>query len=73
MSMARGYAVFANGGYLVTPYFISRIAIIATDAPGMARWRKQLFRAIARNSADPVPYFGLPVDRTTVMGQHIGL
>jgi penicillin-binding protein 1A len=25
MSMARGYAVFANGGYLVTPYFIARI------------------------------------------------
>ncbi|TCV96017.1 penicillin-binding protein 1A [Luteibacter rhizovicinus] len=25
MSMARGYAVFANGGYLVTPYFISEI------------------------------------------------
>ena len=25
LSMARGYAVFANGGYLVTPYFISEI------------------------------------------------
>ena len=25
VSMARGYAVFANGGYLVTPYFISEI------------------------------------------------
>ncbi|TBR36884.1 MULTISPECIES: penicillin-binding protein 1A [Dyella] len=25
MSMARGYSVFANGGYLVTPYFISEI------------------------------------------------
>ncbi len=25
ISMARGYAVFANGGYLVTPYFISEI------------------------------------------------
>ena len=25
MDMARGYAVFANGGYLVTPYFISEI------------------------------------------------
>ncbi|HET8553620.1 MAG TPA: penicillin-binding protein 1A [Rhodanobacteraceae bacterium] len=25
MSMARGYAVFANGGYLVAPYFISSI------------------------------------------------
>ncbi|HET7268830.1 MAG TPA: penicillin-binding protein 1A [Oleiagrimonas sp.] len=26
MSMARGYAVFANGGFLVTPYFIKSIA-----------------------------------------------
>ncbi|MEO8748222.1 MAG: penicillin-binding protein 1A [Rhodanobacter sp.] len=25
MDMARGYAVFANGGYLVTPYFIKEI------------------------------------------------
>jgi len=25
LSMARGFAVFANGGYLVTPYFISEI------------------------------------------------
>jgi penicillin-binding protein 1A len=25
LSMARGYAVFANGGYLVTPYFIDEI------------------------------------------------
>ncbi len=25
MSMARGYAVFANGGFLVTPYFITEI------------------------------------------------
>ena len=25
-----------------------------TDAPGMARWRKKLFTAIARNAADPV-------------------
>ncbi|WP_158880177.1 penicillin-binding protein 1A [Rhodanobacter sp. L36] len=25
MGMARGYAVFANGGFLVTPYFISEI------------------------------------------------
>jgi penicillin-binding protein 1A len=25
MTMARGYAVFANGGFLVTPYFISEI------------------------------------------------
>jgi KUP system potassium uptake protein len=54
-------------------YFISRITIVPTDAPGMARWRKRLFTVIARNAADPVPYFGLPDDRTVVMGSHIEL
>jgi KUP system potassium uptake protein len=54
-------------------YFISRISIVPTDAPGMARWRKKLFKTIARNAADPVPYFGLPDDRTVVMGSHIEL
>jgi KUP system potassium uptake protein len=52
-------------------YFISRITIVPTDAPGMAPWRKRLFTAIARNAADPVPYFGLPDDRTIVMGSHV--
>ena len=39
MSVARGYSVFANGGYLVEPYFIARVldrdgvAIAATHAP----------------------------------------
>jgi KUP system potassium uptake protein len=54
-------------------YFISRITIVPTDAPGMARWRKKLFTAIARNAANPVPYFGLPDDCTVVMGSHIEL
>src|SRR3954467_6151746 len=54
-------------------YFISRISIVPTDAPGMAGGRKKLFKTIARNAADPVPYFGLPDDRTVVMGSHIEL
>src|SRR4051812_10329867 len=54
-------------------YFVSRISIMVTPAPGMARWRKKLFKTIARNAADPVPYFGLPDDRTIVMGSHIEL
>ena len=54
-------------------YFLSRISIIATDAPGMARWRKKLFIAIARNAASPVPYFHLPDDRTVVMASHVEL
>jgi KUP system potassium uptake protein len=54
-------------------YFLSRISIIATDAPGMAKWRKKLFIAIARNSASPVPYFHLPDERTVVMASHVEL
>jgi KUP system potassium uptake protein len=54
-------------------YFLSRISIIATDAPGMVKWRKKLFIAIARNSASPVPYFHLPDDRTVVMASHVEL
>ena len=41
-------------------YFISRASISITDDPCMARWRKKLFAAIARNAANPVGYFNLP-------------
>ncbi|HMB57996.1 MAG TPA: penicillin-binding transpeptidase domain-containing protein, partial [Arenimonas sp.] len=43
ISMARGYSVFANGGYLIDPYFISRIVdrngvtIAFTHAPRACR------------------------------------
>jgi KUP system potassium uptake protein len=52
-------------------FFISRMTIVLTDAPGMARWRKRLFVAISRNTSNPVAYFGLPDDRTVVMGSHV--
>jgi KUP system potassium uptake protein len=52
-------------------YFLSRISIVMTDAPGMARWRKRLFIAIARNAANPVLLFGLPDDQTVVLSSHI--
>jgi KUP system potassium uptake protein len=54
-------------------YFISRITIVPTGAPGMARWRKRLFVMLARNAANPVEYFGLPDDDTVVMGSHVEL
>jgi KUP system potassium uptake protein len=52
-------------------YFISRMTIVPTDAPGLTKWRKKLFMAIARNSANPVTYYGLPDDRTVVMGSQV--
>jgi KUP system potassium uptake protein len=54
-------------------YFVSRINIETTRAPGMSRWRKRLFVAIARNAASPVEYFGLPDERTVVVSSTVEL
>ena len=52
-------------------YFRSKIELRPGDAPTMARWRKQLFLATARITADAAEYFGLPQDNTVIMGSHI--
>jgi KUP system potassium uptake protein len=54
-------------------YFVSRITISATDAPRLKRWRKKLFIAMARNAASPIDHFGLPSERTVMMGSQIAL
>jgi KUP system potassium uptake protein len=54
-------------------YFISRMTIVMTRRPGMARWRKRLFVAMTRNTSNPVAYFGLPDDRTVVVGASVEL
>jgi KUP system potassium uptake protein len=53
-------------------YFVSKITITATDAPGMRRWRKTLFIGMARNASSPIAHFHLPTDRTVMMGSEIG-
>jgi KUP system potassium uptake protein len=52
-------------------YFVSRITITPTDAKDMARWRKKLFVAMARNAASPIDHFGLPIDRTVMLGSQV--
>jgi KUP system potassium uptake protein len=52
-------------------YYLSRISVHASDRPGMARWRKPLFVAMARNSASPVEFFHLPVDKVVIMGAQV--
>ena len=54
-------------------YFLSTIDIVPTDAPGMTRWRKLVFCALARLAADPIEYFVLPRERTVLMGAHVDL
>ncbi len=54
-------------------YFVSRITILPTQAPGMAPWRKKLFVAMARNAASPMSRFQLPGKRTVQMGSEVDL
>jgi len=52
-------------------YFLSKIELKAGDGPGMSRWRKELFLATAKISAEPAHYFGLPRHRTITVGSQI--
>ncbi|HEY2005216.1 MAG TPA: hypothetical protein VGG87_02140, partial [Solirubrobacteraceae bacterium] len=54
-------------------YFISRMTIVTTDAPGMARWRKRLFIGMARNASSPIDHFGLPSERTVMTGCQVAI
>jgi KUP system potassium uptake protein len=54
-------------------YFVSRITVKPTEAPGMQRWRKKLFIAMARNASSPIDHFGLPSDRTLMLGSQVPL
>jgi len=52
-------------------YFLSTIELRVGREPGMTRWRKRLFVATARITTDAAEYFGLPRDRTVIMGSRI--
>ncbi len=52
-------------------YFLSTIDLHVGGAPGMRRWRKHLFVATSRITADAAEYFGLPRERTVIMGSRV--
>ncbi|MGH3245115.1 MAG: potassium transporter Kup [Trebonia sp.] len=54
-------------------YFLSTIEVRMGNSPGMSRWRKRLFIATSRLTADAAEYFKLPRDRTVIMGSRIEL
>jgi KUP system potassium uptake protein len=54
-------------------YFVSRATLVLGDEPGLARWRKRLFIAMARNAASPALRFRLPDERTVTLGSRIEL
>jgi KUP system potassium uptake protein len=52
-------------------YFVSRITIAPTAARPFQTWAKKLFITMARNAANPIEAFGLPSDRTVIMGAQV--
>ena len=54
-------------------YFLSQGTLRLARTPGMRRWQKKLFLALAHNAASPAEYFNLPETRTVVMGTEVDL
>jgi KUP system potassium uptake protein len=52
-------------------YYLSKIELQRGDEPTMADWRKRLFIATSYITADAAQHFGLPRERTVIMGSHI--
>ena len=52
-------------------YFVSKMSIVPTAAPGMSRWRKRMFVAMARNAATPIEHFHLPRARTAMTNSDV--
>ena len=52
-------------------YFLSNIELVMGTAPTMSPWRKCLFIATSHVTADAAEHFGLPRDRTVIMGSRI--
>ncbi|MET9002032.1 potassium transporter Kup [Amycolatopsis sp. NPDC004169] len=52
-------------------YFLSKIELQRGPEPTMAGWRKRLFIATSYITADAAEYFGLPRDRTVIMGSRV--
>jgi KUP system potassium uptake protein len=52
-------------------YFLSKIEIVQSNAPGMPPWRKRVFLATAHLAVDAVDYFQLPRHQTVLLGSAI--
>jgi KUP system potassium uptake protein len=63
---AEGKVDFDNASY-----FLSKLELVRGHKKTMAQWRKKLFIATSHITADAAERFGLPRDRTLIMGSRI--
>ena len=64
----RGGFTFAM---METSFFVSRESLIATGAPGMAKWREQLFVSMSKNATKASDFFGIPTNRVVELGTQV--
>ncbi|MBC8124885.1 MAG: potassium transporter Kup [Candidatus Kapabacteria bacterium] len=54
-------------------FVLGHETLTVKDSEGMARWRKEIFVFLHRNSRTPARYFGIPVKRTLEVGSHVAI
>jgi len=56
-----------------TTFFLGRETMIATERPGMSKWRVHVFAFLARNALPATRFFNIPPDRVMEIGTQIEL
>ncbi|MFM8770401.1 MAG: potassium transporter Kup [Candidatus Kapaibacterium sp.] len=54
-------------------FVLGHETLTVQDSEGMARWRKEVFVFLHRNSRTPARYFGIPVKQTLEVGSHLSI
>ena len=54
-------------------FVLGHETLTVQDGQGMARWRKEIFVFLHRNSRTPAKYFGIPVKQTLEVGSHLSI
>jgi len=56
---------------MTTSFFLGRQKLIASQRPGMALWREQLFAWMNKNSESAMEFFKLPTNRVVELGSQL--
>jgi KUP system potassium uptake protein len=66
---AHGLDIVVSG----TTFFLGRETLLATERPGMARWRERLFGLMSRNAARATAFFRIPPEQVFEVGVQVEL
>jgi KUP system potassium uptake protein len=56
-----------------TTFFLGRETLIATDRPGMAKWRERLFAFMSRNALRATAFYRIPANQVFEVGAQVEL